>query len=160
MKTAAAATILGLAMTAAAGVAQASTEQGTERASAAVRFTIVIPAIVRAEGVTHPQRLEIRNEDIARGYVDLDDATTLSLTSNSRAGYNLSAAIDSNLLQRVEVRLQGRSLSFSAEATSQMVSTARLSAARVNVGYRLHLNPGVAAGHYRWPVALSFATGA
>lgn len=127
---------------------------------AALNLRIVIPVFVRAAGLSHPERLEIGEQDIARGYVDLDDATSLSLTSNSRAGYSVSAAFDPSLLSRVVVRIQGQSLAFTGGNGNGAVSAPRMAAALVNVGYRLYLGAGTAAGRYRWPVALAFGAAA
>jgi hypothetical protein len=127
---------------------------------ASLTLRIMIPAMVRAAGLSHPERLEIGEQDVARGYVELDDATSLSLTSNSRAGYSLSAVFDLSLLSRVVVRIQGQDLEFNGGQRNGAVNSARMTDAPVNVGYRLYLKAGTVAGQYRWPVVLGFGTAA
>ncbi|MGZ5073768.1 MAG: hypothetical protein ACXWBL_11550, partial [Usitatibacter sp.] len=55
------------------------------RAQASVDMRIVVPAFVRVEAQASPGVVPIGEADVARGYVDVDDATSLVLTSNSRS---------------------------------------------------------------------------
>lgn len=111
-------------------------------ARASVDFRIVIPAFVRVKTLVNPQRLQVTMRDVERGYVDLDDASSLLLTSNSPAGYSVSVAFDPTVVSEVDVRMPSRS--------GVMIDAA------LHIGYRLHLKSGVAPGDYRWPVVLTF----
>lgn len=140
----------------AAGSVYAGGAESPTKRSDAVQVAIVIPAIVRIAALHHPERLAIGEQDIARGYVELDEATSLTLTSNSRAGYSLAAAFDPSLLSRVSVRIQGQQLAFDGEQSSLPVHSARMHDEPLRVSYRLYLHANAVAGTYRWPVALSF----
>ena len=132
---------------------------GTETraaAKASVVFRVVVPAMVRAVVLDQPSRLEVGEQDIARGYVDLDEATTLSLTSNARGGFGVSARFDTTFVDRVVVRIRGQALAFEGGARSLLVAASRMMDVPMKVGYRLYLRPAAAAGGYRWPVALTF----
>jgi hypothetical protein len=145
-----------LCIAASPAFADAATNSPASRT--ALQLRIVIPTVVRAAGLSHPERLEIGAQDIERGYVDVDDATSLSLTSNSRSGYSVSAAFDASVLSRVDVRIQGQNLAFTGGQGNGAVNAPRMTDAPVNVGYRLYFSAGTVAGRYRWPVVLSFGT--
>jgi hypothetical protein len=145
-----------LCIAASPAFADAATHSPASRA--ALQLRIVIPTVVRAAGLSHPERLEIGAQDIERGYVDFNVATSLSLTSNSRSGYSVSAAFDPSLLSRVVVHIQGQALAFTGGQGNGAVNAPRMTDVPVNVGYRLYLNAGTVAGRYRWPVVLSFGT--
>jgi hypothetical protein len=139
------------------GSALAGSSVGTIRAQTAIDFAIVVPAMVRVKALVQPDRIAIGESDVARGYVDLDEASSLLLTSNGR-GYHLSVAFDGSILERVRVRIEGEQFEIANGAGGVDVRAARLVDAPVRAGYRLFLKPGVQAGTYRWPVALAFST--
>ena len=129
-------------------------------ASGHMDFRIAIPAMVRVEGMSQPRSLRIAREDIARGYVDLDDATSVRVTSNSRSGFAISVAFDEHLVSRVFVRIRGDDLAADASGDWLHVDAPRMVAAPLRLGYRLFLAPGAREGEYSWPVALGFGSGA
>jgi len=154
--------LLLLATAAAAFMAEAHAESATrsQGAQAHIDFRILIPVVVRARALTAPRYLPIGEADVARGYVDVDGATSLVLTSNSPVGYAVSVAFDKRLVSRVEVRIQGNTLEASSQESWLHVDAPRMLDAPVRVAYRLYLAAGAHAGTYRWPVALGFAAGA
>jgi hypothetical protein len=140
--------------------AVASGEQGTKDARASLDFRIVVPVILRVEALREPRALAVTPGDVARGYVDVDDGTSLVLTSNNRAGFGVSIAADPAIVSRVVARLEGRSLEADAPAATVHVEAPRLLQEPIAVRYRLFLAPGLGAGTYGWPVRLAFAPGA
>ena len=152
--------VLCAALAAFAAGARAEGTSGAVHVRASVDFGIVIPAIVRARALSQPIDLPISEGDISRGYVDLDGATSLVLTSNSAAGYAVSVAYDPRLVSRVTVRIQGASLEAASQGGWLHVDAPKLIETPLRVGYRLYLAAHAHAGTYRWPVALAFAPGA
>ena len=148
---------IGLAMLALPATSYADSRTGSTSAQTSLNFRIVIPAIIRVKPVTQPDHIVIEERHIADGYIDLDAGTSVNLTVNSRSGYLLSARYDSQLLSRVEVRVDRQSLTASSGYGSMRVASGLLTDKLVPIGYRLHLAPGVRAGDYRWPVALAFS---
>ena len=140
--------------------ARAESMTGAPGAQAHIDFRIVIPAIVRARALTTPRYLPVGADDVARGYVDVDDATSLVLTSNSPSGYAVAVAFDERLVSRVEVRIQGNTLEASSRESWLHVDAPKMLEAPLRVGYRLYLAAGARAGTYRWPVTLAFGVGA
>lgn len=127
-------------------------------ARAAVELRIVVPAVVRVKAMAQPERIALEDRHIAQGYIDLDDASSLLLTSNSGRGYHLAVAFDAGILDRVRVRIAGHQLDASEGSGGLDVRAERLVDAPVHASYRLYLKPGVHPGSYRWPVALAFST--
>ena len=127
------------------------------RAESSQDFRIVIPAFVRVTQRSDPVEVAVGASDVARGYVDVEDATSLMLVSNSPAGYTVRVGYDEKLVSRVAVRMNGNTLEMRAPGTEHHVASPRVTDKAVRVGYRLFLAPGAAPGSYRWPVALDFA---
>jgi hypothetical protein len=148
--------VLAFALAIAAPAAHAESAAGTSHAQASIDMRIVIPAFVRTRLQSDPAEVPIGEADIARGYVDLDEATSLVLTSNSRTGYTMAVAFDERLVSRVAVRIDGRVLEAAAPGEIHVVSRMIVDKA-LRVGYRLFLAPGASAGVHRWPVRLRFA---
>ena len=148
--------VMGFALAIAASGAHAETATGTSRAQAGIDVRIVIPAFVRTSAQSDPAEVPIGEADVARGYVDLDDATSLVLTSNSPTGFTMAVAFDERLVSRVAVRIDGRVLEAAGPGELHVASRMIVDKA-LRVGYRLFLAPGASAGVHRWPVSLRFA---
>jgi hypothetical protein len=138
--------------------AEANTAHGGSKASTHLNFRIVIPAIVRVKALTQASGVTITQHDVDRGHLDVDAASTLMLTSNSRKGYIVSANFDAEILKSIEVKLPNKTLhADTSRGTKTMhVDSPILVDEVVGVSYRLYLKPGLKAGHYHWPVALAF----
>jgi hypothetical protein len=121
--------------------------------SRSVIFTIRIPAILRVKALAPPPRLTVTAEDVARGMLELDEATIVSLQNNCRSGVTVSAALGEGDFARVEIRLAAGDPLADAAHLGFWGTEPR----EVRVGYRLYLKPGAAAGVRAWPVALRFA---
>jgi hypothetical protein len=146
----------GFALAIVASGAHGESVTGTSRAQAGVDVRIVIPAFVRTRSQSDPVEVPIGEADVARGYVDLDEATSLVLTSNSPTGYTMAVAFDERLVSRVAVRIDGRVLEAAAPGEIHVASRMIVDKA-LRLGYRLFLAPGASAGVHRWPVMLRFA---
>ncbi len=139
----------------AASLAESGTSTGSARAS--VNLRIVIPAMIRVTTVTQPDRIEIGEQHIAQGFIDLEAGTSVNLTSNNRDGYLLTTSYDSKLLSAVEVRVASQTLTASSGSGSMRVTSGFIVNKLVPISYRLHLARGIRKGEYRWPVALAFS---
>ncbi len=149
--------LLGIAVFLMSGAVFAESARGAPDAKAQLDFKIVIPSMVRVKALVQPDRITIEQAQVERGYIDLDAASSLLLTSNSRQGYVLSASFDSGLLASVEVKVANQVLRAADGLASMRVDAPMLVDKLVGVSYRLYLKPGVRAGDYRWPVALAFS---
>ena len=152
--------VLAAALTAFTGAAYAAGGSGSSQVRSSVDFAISIPAVVRAKALTEPRSLPIEDSDVLRGYVDVDEGSSLVLTSNAASGYSVSVAFDPRLVARVAVRIQGSVLEAASQGSWLHVEAPRMIDAPLRVGYRIFLTSVARAGTYRWPVALAFGTGA
>ena len=154
--------IIGLAFTATTSLltdtAHAETHLASGATSAAVHlnFRIVIPAIVRVKALSQMVSITIEQAHVDRGYIDLEAASSLQLTSNSRRGYTLSANFNSELLEKIDIKLPHKTFHANARSTNMHVESPILINEVVGVSYRLYLKSHVQAGEYQWPVALTF----
>lgn len=135
----------------------ADSQAGVAASGARVDFRIVIPAIIRVTTVTQPESIEINDQHIQSGYIDLDAVTAVKLTNNTRSGYQLTARYDATLLSSVEVLVSSKKLTASSGFGSMHVASGLAHEQVVPIGYRMYLARGVQAGQYRWPVALAFS---
>jgi hypothetical protein len=120
----------------------------------------VVLTVMKVRMVSQPSQITISENDVANGYVDLEDASALSITSNSGAGFMLSMTYAAELVSRVSARLTGQ---FAATLEGEGTVAVRAHQVRdepMRVSYRLYLNQAARAGSYPWPVALSFTPGA
>jgi hypothetical protein len=141
-----------LAPAAPLAAAQGPRVENGARASVDVR--IVIPVVLRAEQLREPETLSIAQADIARGYLDVEEGASLLLTSNNRAGFDVSVAFDPAVVSRVAAHLAGPSVESDGEGPTLHVDAPKLVREPVRVRYRIHLAPGARAGTYAWPLRL------
>jgi hypothetical protein len=141
-------------------LAAAQGPRAENSAKASVDFRIVIPIVLRAEHLREPESLAIAQADIARGYLDVEEGASLLLTSNNRAGFDVSIAFDSAVILRVVARLAGQSLESDGAGRALHVDASKLIREPVRVRYRIYLAPGVRAGIYAWPLRLAFTPAA
>jgi hypothetical protein len=127
------------------------------RSHAMLDFRIVIPPVLKVKSLTVPSTLLVEQADIDRGYVEVNDASSLAVMTNSRDGFMLSAQIDSRLLERAEVRITNHTLHAAGDLSSMVVKLPARYHDRVGVSYRLYLAKHACAGIHRWPVALTFS---
>jgi hypothetical protein len=113
--------------------------------------------MVRVKAQSDPAVVPIAQADVARGYVDVDEATSLVLTSNNPSGFAMSVAFDERIVSRVAVRIDGRVFEAASQGSALHVQAPKWIGKALRVGYRLFLAPGTSAGTYRWPVLLRFA---
>lgn len=149
--------LLCLATLFASGNSRAASQTGAASGTAGLDFRIVIPAVVRATIIVQPDAILIEDRHISKGYIDLKGETSIRLTSNSRAGYVLAAAYDTQLLARIDVQVSSQNLVASSGFGTMRVTSGLATNKVVPISYRLYLLPGVQKGSYRWPVALSFS---
>lgn len=148
------------AVLALAGAATAHADAGTSangKASASIDLRVVIPTVLRVSTVTQPSTVEVDERHVAQGYVDLDQATTLRLVSNSRRGMDVGIALDGDLVSRAVVRMLDVELDAQGARSMNRIAVQPVKDEAVGVSYRLYLNERAKPGTYRWPVSLMFS---
>ena len=126
----------------------------SDKAQARLHVSATILAMIKVGVTSQPSQISIDQIHVAQGYIDIEDGTVLSITSNSPDGFMMSLSHDSSIVARVEARLsQG---SAYEEREMIFIRTPALKEAQTHVSYRLYLNSNTQAGIWPWPVALSF----
>lgn len=144
---------------AAAAPALAESQLATQGSAAArLDFRVVIPVVLKVHALDQPSGLEITEQHLRQGYVDVADASRVRLTSNGRRGFSLAVAWDAALVDRVEVRTPLSDFVAPANGAAIQVPTTRYGEQELPVSYRIHLKTGTRAGLHRWPVGLSFSS--
>ena len=154
------ATAVGLMIAVSATASQAQSPGRGLAASASVSIRVVIPVIIRVKAFVQPAALEVSARDVAQGYVELDGASSLLLTSNSGRGCQLTVAFDASVVNAVEVDILNNRHAVRASQESLSIAAPRAIDAPVRIGYRLFLNRQVVPGVYAWPVNLAFSAAA
>ncbi|MEQ1515424.1 MAG: hypothetical protein ABL931_02920 [Usitatibacteraceae bacterium] len=149
--------VIGAAMFLMSSVSLAESRTGSASGRAGLDFRIVVPPIVRATLVAQPDRVVIEERHVTAGSIDMDAGTSVKLTSNNREGYVLAASYDTGLLSKVDVRVSHQNLVASSGFGSIRVRSGLAVEQLTPIAYRFYLLPGVRAGSYRWPVALTFS---
>jgi hypothetical protein len=140
--------------------AMAERESGGARIRERIDFAVVIPVVLRVVTVSEPRSVSIGPEDVARGYVDVNVATAMRVTSNNAAGVTAAISCDPALVARVEARLGGQVVAVQAPGASTRIDLGRMLDAPLGVSYRLFLVSSALPGTYRWPIALRLGPGA
>lgn len=147
-----------LAAVAVAGLALAGGLNGPasagERASIQVAATVQSRAFIEAQRLPH--QVAITAQDVARGYVDVDEALEVGIRSNHAAGVVLALGVNSLSVQSIDVRAaQGGEAR--AEGIFVPQSGRGLQARTVSLKLRLKLAPSAAPGTIVFPVTVSLA---
>jgi hypothetical protein len=131
---------------------------GPMTSSGQINFKITIPAIMRITGLEQPDSVTIEPRHVAQGFIDLDGATSLRLTNNTRLGSTLAVAFDPTWVARVVVRARGHEHEVAGANGTVQLTNSRSTNELVQLGFRLYLRAGAESGNYRWPVALTITS--
>jgi len=135
----------------------ASTSEGAQASSAMpVSVTVIANAKIRNE--YQVTQLKVTESDVSRGYVDIQDASRFSVSTNSRVGYLLEFHPVSHLFESVEVSGLGSPVQLGADGGA-IVQRGPLPPSLTHVlGFRFHLSQNTLPGNYPWPLLLSIHT--
>lgn len=130
------------------------------RADAArLELRAVVQAHASIAAVSAPQQVVLGAADVARGYLDLDQALEVAVRTNVPGGVLLAAAPTSAALRGValsaaegepDVRAEGAGVWIAKQGVGLRLQRVRLRA-------RLLIAPGAAPGTLAWPVSFRLA---
>lgn len=143
---------LGLfAMTMAGGVAAVHARESS--ATFAVGATVA--AIARLELQSAPTGVKIASADLARGYIDVEEPTTLVVRSNSPTGFAIDVSTVAPLFSGIVVHGSDAEATLGAAGGSVEEHWQAAGTMNVVLRFRLFLVPGLAPGRYPWPVRIN-----
>lgn len=129
------------------GQAQAAETRAYMSVTANVVDTVGIRAVHQA------QDLVISAEDIARGFVEVADASLLEVRNSRPSLFEFRAV--GRLFRAVTVSGASGTAQFGAQGGSLLAKPDGGGLSRVALTYRFELGPDVAPGIHRWPLALT-----
>jgi hypothetical protein len=100
-----------------------------------------------------PDALVITGDDVRRGFVDVDDATALSIRSNNPRGHLLTLAAESPMLASMQVRSRIATSTFGARGGSLAVPLSA-EARPLEFSVRFVLSEQARPGVYAWPLSV------
>lgn len=100
------------------------------------------------------QMLEVTEEDIARGYVDLAQVTSLQVRTNSRKGCSLQFENYDSAISRVEVHGLNRPVTFQGSGAVEPLAMDAMET-NLRLSYRFTFSEKVRAGVYPWPLTVA-----
>ena len=110
--------------------------------------------------LAQPTSVVITAADIARGYVDVAAPAQVSIQSNSREGYMLMFASESEFLHQTLVRGLGNDVQLSAGGGGVARSADGRGMARItlDLGFRFLLSASARQGVHAWPLRMTVAS--
>jgi hypothetical protein len=135
----------------------ASTSEGAQSSSAMpVSVTVIANAKIRNE--YQVTQIKVTESDVSRGYVDIQDASRFSVSTNSRVGYLLEFHPVSHLFESVEVSGLGSPVQLGADGGAIVQRGPASPSLKHVLGFRFFLSHDTVAGNYPWPLLLSIHT--
>jgi len=123
------------------------------QSSANLRVSVSIVAHARARTDYQATQLDISENDIAQGYVDVVSASRFAVFTNSRAGYAIDFHPLGELFQSVQISGSDQTARLGADGGS--VAQRGVRTMSHELSYRFVLAAGLQPGSYPWPVQIS-----
>jgi hypothetical protein len=120
-----------------------------------IAVTAFVPAQIVSQHVRQPSEITITDADIARGYVEIPDASQLRVTSNNPAGYVVDFFSRLPIFTSVRISSAGGSANLGSDGGAIVERGRQGRDMPLNLSYRFNLVAQVQAGTYAWPLALN-----
>jgi hypothetical protein len=123
-------------------------------AESQARFTVAVsvPSRVTLVALDQPAQLTLSDEDVRRGFKDVDASYTVS--NNDPRGYLLRLSPRVGLTSRVQVTGLATDVVL-ADTDVEVRQMAARGSQELALGFRLLLDPAARPGSYRWPLSLT-----
>jgi hypothetical protein len=144
-----------IAATLAGSLQAAEPRSGSASATLSVSATVVARAILTTTYQT--PTVTVTQADIARGYVDVPEATRLQVRTNSVGGYLLAFESGQPFFTEVQVSGAGARVSL-ASGNGWVLEPFAGTSIAMELSYRFVLAPGVQPGEYAWPLDVTART--
>jgi hypothetical protein len=108
---------------------------------------------------TVPNSLVVSAEDVARGYIDVDEPVTIDVRTNRQLGVILGFSVRSPMVRSVTLNGAGNGLAVSAAGASLNVAKVGngLGTQSLALRVRVELSPDAQPGTLAWPLAVFLA---
>lgn len=147
------AAVLVTALTLISSLTPAPVQAASQMASLQVSAVIRNSAHLRSD--FQATQLQITEQDIARGYVDMPSASRFSVVTPKGGSYFVDFHPRSDLFQAVQIEGLGSQVELGADGGSVSQAGAGLAGASSTLNYRFQLKPDIQPGVYDWPLQLA-----
>jgi hypothetical protein len=144
----------GIYIIAAAGGGAADSGARAAESRAYIAIGAHVQAIARIQSASEPRELRLSTNDLRRGFVDVEQPTSLLVNSNSPNGIALDLTALSPMLSSMIVYGLGSEQALGADGGTLIQRWERPQSLRLALKFRLVLAPGLAPGRYPWPLRL------
>jgi hypothetical protein len=117
--------------------------------------SVTVRAMARLDMQSTPQTLTVMPEDVARGFVEVRQATRFSVQSNSAQGYALEFMTLSPIFTSMMVKGLDGVLSLGGEGGMVVQRWQHPAPVNLALTYRCALAAGTQPGNYPWPLRLA-----
>ena len=87
-----------------------------DSARAQLQVTATILTMIKVRVVSQPSQINIEQQHVSQGYIDVEDGSVLSITSNSPDGFLMSMTLDHQLVSHISARLSNTSGTMDGES--------------------------------------------
>jgi hypothetical protein len=119
-----------------------------------IAVTAFVPAQAVAQLVQQPYEITITNADIARGYVEIPNASQLRITANNPAGFVVEFFNRLAIFTSVRITSGGGSVDLGSDGGAIVERGRHGRDMPLNLSYRFNLTAQVQPGTYTWPLVL------
>jgi len=122
---------------------------------AALQVSAVVCPSAHIEASFQASSLTVTPADVARGYVDVPEASQFTVVTPKGGNYAVDFHAQSNLFRSVSVDGLGAPVTLGADGGTVSQAGAGLGGVASTLSYRFELDPGVQPGVYEWPLMLA-----
>ena len=115
--------------------------------------TFAVAPLAEISELRHPAELQIEPRHLVQGYVDLDAATTLRLSTNSDA-VALQLEFSPDVITAARLRVGDAEQTISTSGGEAVIASRRAANVPLSISYRLYLGRSARAGSQPWPLKL------
>jgi len=127
-----------------------ATQAATRQSRIEVGAVVLARAVIERE--TSPASIEVSEADVARGYVEVRSGTRLIVANSSPLGYALDVWPATSVFTSADLTTAGSIATIAQDGGTVMERGAHGPSSLVVLDVRFKLAPGVAPGHYPWPL--------
>ena len=128
---------------------------GEAGVSATMTVGATVVAYAAVESVKHDGTLILTDDDVARGYVDLERGASLTVRTNSARGYWLGFELASEVVSGLTVSGLGEETFMRIPGASVFQPTHGFTRQTIELRIRFHVSPDATPGVYPWPLAFA-----
>jgi hypothetical protein len=147
--------LIAYALAVTVGIASHAPLAEATQKNAAMPVSVTVIANAKMQTNYQAKQIKITEADVARGYVDIADASSFSISTNSRSGYLMEFHPVTNLFDAVQVSGLGNPVQMGADGGTIIHRGSQHPNQSHELSFRFTLHQDAKPGSYPWPLMLS-----